>query len=64
VPVVAYCKFNVEHFFKSVKERDTHEEICENRTQYERNNEKTQKIYNKNRNWIEQQRVNKKAKDR
>jgi len=53
VPVVAYCKFNVEHFFKSVKERDTHEEICENRTQYERNNEKTQKIYNKNRNWIE-----------
>ena len=64
MPVVAYCKFNVEHFFKSVKERDTHEEICENRTQYERNNEKTQKIYNKNRNWIEQQRVNKKAKDR
>ena len=63
VPVCAYCKFNVNHVFKTIKERDTHETVCENRAQYEANTEKTTKIYNKNRSWIEQARQNKKVKN-
>ena len=63
VAVCAYCKYNVEHVFKTVKERDTHEQNCANRAQYEANIEKTTRIFNKNRNWIDQARQNKKLKN-
>ncbi len=63
VPVCAYCKFNVNHVFKTIKERDTHELNCENRAQYEANIEKTTKIFNQNKKWIDQARQNKKIKN-
>lgn len=36
-PSACYCKYNVDHAFKSAKERDTHQEICPERALYDRN---------------------------
>ena len=63
VPICAYCKYNVNHCFKTIKERETHEQTCENRYQYEANYEKTSRVYNRNKAWIEQARYNKKTKN-
>lgn len=40
-PQVTYCKYNVEHVFKSLKERETHEAVCPEKAAYDRKNAQT-----------------------
>jgi hypothetical protein len=62
VPCATYCRYNVDHVFKTLKERETHEEICPQRASYERKNAQTQEIYNRHKNYIEQVRDKKREK--
>ena len=59
-PTCCYCKYNVNHFFKSRKERDTHQEICTERSYYEKNEKQTHTIYSANKDRIEEMRKKKK----
>lgn len=34
-PSVTYCKFNWEHSFRSLAEREVHEQVCPNRREFE-----------------------------
>ena len=52
-PVCTYCRYHVEHMFKTVKERETHEMVCPNKAAYDRKNAQTETIYNKHKNLIE-----------
>jgi hypothetical protein len=40
-PQETYCKYNVSHVFKSLKERDTHEVFCPEKAAYDRKNAQT-----------------------
>jgi DNA polymerase II small subunit/DNA polymerase delta subunit B len=63
VPTCTYCRYNVDHVFKTIKERETHEEVCPERAAYERKAAKTSEIYNRHKNYIEQVRDNKREKN-
>ena len=52
VPTCTYCRYNVEHVFKTIKERETHEEGCPERAAYERKAAQTSEIYNRHKNYI------------
>lgn len=53
-PQCTYCRYNVDHVFKTLKERETHEQVCPQRADYERKNAQTEEIYNRHKNYIEQ----------
>ena len=53
VPTCTYCRYNVDHVFKTIKERETHEDVCPERAAYERKAAKTSEIYNRHKNYIE-----------
>jgi hypothetical protein len=38
LPSCTYCRYNVDHVFKTLKERETHEIVCPDRAAYERKN--------------------------
>jgi hypothetical protein len=63
VPTCTYCRYNVDHVFKTIKERETHEEMCPERAAYERKAAKTSEIYNRHKNYIEQVRDNKRERN-
>lgn len=46
-PSCTYCRYNVDHAFKTLKDRETHEEVCPDRAAYERKNSQTTEIYNR-----------------
>ena len=62
MPTCAYCKYNQNHMFKTVLERETHEDVCPDKATYESRWAQTSRIYNANKDRIEQMRMNKKAK--
>jgi hypothetical protein len=53
-PSCTYCRYNVDHVYKTIKEREIHEETCSDKAAFERKNAKTQVIYNRHKNYIEQ----------
>jgi hypothetical protein len=62
-PTCTYCRYNVDHVFKSIKERETHEECCPDRAAYERKAAQTSEIYNRHKNYIELVRDKKREKN-
>ena len=40
-PQVTYCKYNVDHVYKSLKERETHEAVCPEKAAYDKKNAQT-----------------------
>ena len=53
LPSCTYCRYNVDHSFKTLKDRETHEELCPDRAAYERKNSQTSEIYNRHKQYIE-----------
>jgi len=53
-PNCTYCRYNVEHVFKTIEERHAHELTCPNKAAFDRREAATSVIYNKNKNYIEQ----------
>ena len=62
-PTCTYCRYNVDHVFKSIKERETHEEQCPDRASYEKKAAQTSEIYNRHKNYIELVRDKKREKN-
>lgn len=63
LPSCTYCRYNVDHSFKTLKDRETHEELCPDRAAYERKNSQTNEIYNRHKQYIEQVRDKKREKN-
>ena len=40
-PQVTYCRYNVNHVYKTLKERETHEMQCPDKAAYDRKNAQT-----------------------
>lgn len=41
IPHCSYCRYNVEHVFTTVMDRERHEEDCPQKSYYQKNEEKT-----------------------
>jgi hypothetical protein len=46
-PTATYCKYNHEHTYRTLADREAHEQVCPNKTAFELNMNKSQQIYQK-----------------
>jgi hypothetical protein len=58
---MCYCSYNVEHAFKTLEERASHEEQCPQREEMERKYKSSQAVYQANKNILKNQAAKRKT---
>eukprot|EP00347_Sterkiella_histriomuscorum_P017662 403348480 len=62
-PTCAYCKYNVQHVFKTIEERDFHEELCNDKQDYDANYRKTKAKFDRLKYKIQEAKEQKKLRN-